>query len=211
MRLLPALLFFLLLLLLGIYAVVVLTPREAAPSDLRNASATLEAPSPVTVLDPVRGNPGAATTLIEYGDFVCEVCRGIEPVLRELLARADIRLVWRDFPIEGASPYARQAATAARCAQDQGKFWEYHDALLSSDRIFSDAILVGLAQDLALDPERFQACLGSAARDPVVKKFQDEALALGLIGTPEFFINDKRYTGPLTAETLDRALRDAAK
>lgn len=165
-------------------------------------------PAPLSVLDPVRGaTTGARITIIEYGDFACEGCKAVEPVLRELLdGNADVNLAWRDFPIEAVNPFARRAALAARCAEDQKKFWDYHDALLARTDLLGDQVLLALARDLGLNEQRFAACLGAGERMQVVDRNVQEALSLGSRAAPDFFINGARYTGPLTRAGFEAAI-----
>src|SRR5262249_48948425 len=81
----------------------------------------------------IRGAADASVTLVEFSDFHCPFCKRVQPTLAELLKTypGKVKLVYRDLPLDGLHPQARGAAEAARCAQDQGKFWEYHDVLLT--------------------------------------------------------------------------------
>jgi protein-disulfide isomerase len=160
--------------------------------------------------DHVRGPLAAPVTLVEYGDFECPYCGQAEPVVRELLRDfGDVRYVWRHLPLTDVHPRARMAAEAAEAAADQGAFWEMHDLLLDhQDRLgFSD--LVGYAEQLGLDVERFTNQLQDRAGATRVADDVDSADLSGVSGTPTFFINGRRHYGAYDIGTLTDAVRTA--
>jgi Na+/H+ antiporter NhaA len=160
--------------------------------------------------DHVRGPLAAPVTLVEYGDFECPYCGQAEPVVRELLRDfGDVRYVWRHLPLTDVHPRARMAAEAAEAAADQGAFWEMHDLLLDhQDRLgFSD--LVGYAEQLGLDVERFTNELQDRAGATRVADDVDSADLSGVSGTPTFFINGSRHYGAYDIGTLTDAVRTA--
>ena len=160
--------------------------------------------------DHVRGPLVAPVTLVEYGDFECPYCGRAEPVVRELLRDfGDVRYVWRHLPLTDVHPRARMAAEAAEAAADQGAFWEMHDLLLDhQDRLgFSD--LVGYAEQLGLDVERFTNQLQDRAGATRVAEDVDSADLSGVSGTPTFFINGRRHYGAYDIETLTDEVRTA--
>ena len=105
--------------------------------------------------DHIRGPADASVTLVEYGDFECPYCGQAEPVVRELLADADLRYVWRHLPLTDVHPRAQIAAEAAEAAAAQGRFWEMHDLLLSIRTTCSPRTCSGTPTQLGLDSERF--------------------------------------------------------
>src|SRR6478752_8024853 len=160
--------------------------------------------------DHVRGPLAAPVTLVEYGDFECPYCGQAEPVVRELLRDfGDVRYVWRHLPLTDVHPRARMAAEAAEAAADQGAFWEMHDLLLDhQDRLgFSD--LVGYAEQLGLDVERFTNQLQDRAGATRVADDVDSADLSGVSGTPTFFVNGRRHYGAYDIGTLTDAVRTA--
>jgi Na+/H+ antiporter NhaA len=160
--------------------------------------------------DHVRGPLAAPVTLVEYGDFECPYCGQAEPVVRELLRDfGDVRYVWRHLPLTDVHPRARMAAEAAEVAADEGAFWEMHDLLLDhQDRLgFSD--LVGYAEQLGLDVERFTNQLQDHAGAARVADDVDSADLSGVSGTPTFFINGRRHYGAYDIDTLTTAVRTA--
>jgi protein-disulfide isomerase len=116
--------------------------------------------------------------------------------MKELLAKypGRVKLVYRDFP--GTNhPQANQAAQAAQCAAEQGKFWEYHDALFTRQGQATGWDFPGLAKELGLRPEPFAACLSEGRyREEVAKDLQD-GLKLGVTSTPTFFVNGRPMVG----------------
>jgi Na+/H+ antiporter NhaA len=160
--------------------------------------------------DHVRGPIEAPVTVVEYGDFECPYCGQAEPVVRELLGDfGDVRYVWRHLPLNDVHPNAQVAGEAAEAAADQGAFWEMHDLLLAHQDALSPSDLVGYAEQLGLDAERFKNTLrehGAAAR---VAEDVDSADLSGVSGTPTFFINGRRHYGAYDIVTLSAAVRAA--
>lgn len=148
----------------------------------------------VTIIDPVRGPLEARITIIEFGDYLCEFCAEVEPVVREILAAyRDARLVWKDFPNDALHPNASRAAAAARCAGEAGKYWEYHDALFLRRSLVTS--FEDLAASLSIDRDAFQGCLDSGRMIPLVQTIALEAQALRIPGVPFFFINGEPFGG----------------
>jgi len=140
---------------------------------------------------PVRGPQGAPVTIVEFADYECPYCQQIQPVVDKLLSdyKGKIGFVFKDFPLPMHS-HAEVAAEAAHCAQDQGKYWELHDFLFSS-REYEPAKLKDAAHAMNMDADRFKQCLDGGAKASVVKSQFEESQALGLPGTPAFFVNGR--------------------
>ena len=139
---------------------------------------------------PRRGSPSAPVTIIEFSDYQCPYCRQTEPVLQQLSAKyADrVSLVYKDFPLHNIHPYAQAAAEAARCAGEQGKYWNYHDALFASPVLIPETLLE-TAQQVQLDVEAFKTCTASGKYKAPVENSALEAQQYGVNSTPSFFIN----------------------
>jgi len=153
----------------------------------------LTPPKVDVAVDParLRGDPKAPVTIVEFSDFQCPFCQRVQATLREILAKyqGQVRLAYRDLPLEQIHPRARRAAEASRCAADQGKFWEYHDALFADIRRLSDDDLKARASSLGLNVESFDACLDSGKHREAVDQDIKAAAAAGVEGAPAFFIN----------------------
>jgi protein-disulfide isomerase len=164
----------------------------------------------VTAPDPsdhVLGNPDAAVTLLEYGDYECPYCAAAAPVLRQVVEESGggVRLVFRNFPIADRHPYALTAALAAEAAAAQGAFWQMHEVLFDRQDRLDDAALRGYAAELGLDGS---LVVGEAAQpfgDKVEADFA-AGVAAGVGGTPTVFIDGRLYTGRVEAGALHRAI-----
>jgi Na+/H+ antiporter NhaA len=160
--------------------------------------------------DHLRGPEDAPVTLVEYGDFECPYCGRAEPIVRELLAEfGDVRYVWRHLPLPGVHPHAQLAAEASEAAAAQGAFWQMHDLLLAHQDALRTADLVGYANELGLDVERFRDDLLQHAGEARVAEDVDSADLSGVSGTPTFFVNGHRHYGAYDIDALSAAVRIA--
>ena len=161
--------------------------------------------------DPVRGASGAPVTIIEFADFTCEFCAASQPTLTAVLAKhsANVRHAWKDFPLADLHPEARAAAQAARCAQEQGKFWEMHDLLFEHHAALSQSVYTLAAKTLTLNEELFALCMGSGSTLQAIDANILEGQRAGVDGTPTYFVNDLRFTVVPTAEQLEAAILTA--
>jgi protein-disulfide isomerase len=157
---------------------------------------------------PFRGPAAARVTIVEFSDFHCPFCKQVLATLTQLLSRygEKVKLVYRDFPIDSLHPLARKAAEAARCAHDQGKFWEYHDALFGNAPGASPEQLKAFAQQVGLDLPRFERCFSSGTHAAAVQKDVDEGIRVGVTGTPAFFINGQLLSGAQPLESFVRVI-----
>lgn len=146
--------------------------------------------------DPWTGTAQAPVTIIEFSDFECPYCKNSVPVLKDLLATypGKLKLVYRDFP--GPNHHqALSAAEAAQCAAEQGRFWDYHDALFNQQALATRWNFSALAKDLGLHQPPFDACMkDNRYREEVLQDLQN-GLKLGVTSTPTFFINGRPLIG----------------
>lgn len=143
----------------------------------------------------VEGSKNSPVTLVEFADYECPYCQRITPELKKLEKEYGDRLavVYKDFPLP-MHHTSQKAAEAARCAGEQGKFWEYHDVLFYSKQLQVDE-LKAHARVLKLDGDQFDKCLDDGAEAAPVKKSLEEAKKIGLTGTPSFFVNGHFFSG----------------
>lgn len=145
------------------------------------------------------GNPQAALTVVEFGDFQCTVCASAEGAARAIRKKFgnQVRFVFRHFPLARVHPQAEKAAEASECAGEQGKFWEAAGKFFAGQSDLSEAALARYARELGLDPERFGRCLSSSAAAARVRRDAEDGRALGVRVTPTFFVGQRMIEGPL--------------
>jgi Na+/H+ antiporter NhaA len=161
--------------------------------------------------DHIRGRPGAAITLVEYGDFECPYCGRAEPMIREALRTTedDVRFVFRHLPLSDVHPHAEAAAEAAEAASAQGAFWEMHDLLFTRQDALTLRDLIRYAGELGLDVERFREDMRQRRYAARVREDISTADSSGVSGTPTFFINGRRHYGAYDTASLLAAVRSA--
>jgi len=174
-----------------------LQSREAAPVEAAAPSASDVASRLVRPDSHSTGNPLAPVTLVEFGDLQCPSCVAAEPEMRELrrLYRDRVRFVFRQFPLEQVHVYALRAAEASECAAQQGKFWESLDRFYSANGDLKDESLVRYAGEIGLDTTKFSSCLASGATKATIQRDREDGHALGVRGTPTFFLANQRMVG----------------
>ncbi len=138
------------------------------------------------------GRADAPVTVIEFTDYQCTYCkqfhsRTFADLKRNYIDTGKVRWVTRDLPLE-IHPYALKAAEASLCAGDQGKYWELHEALLSSDAPPNDEVIKELVAGLSLDLQNFQTCLDSEKHKVEVQREAAEATTLQITHTPTFVV-----------------------
>lgn len=151
------------------------------------------------------GPDSAPVELVVFSCFECPFCRRFDESVNRLredeALASQVRLVFRHFPLRNMHPMAQKAHEASVCAEDQGKFWEFHDALWADENISLDG-LEQHARLLGLDTEEFAQCLNSGRSYERVQKDLDAALALGQTGTPAVFVNGRYVGGAVSFEQL---------
>ncbi len=159
----------------------------------------------------VKGNPRAPVTIIEFSDFQCPYCKKAAITLNDLLAKYDgrVKLAFRDFPLRQLHPQAEMAAEASRCAGEQRKFWQYHDALFADQTKLDEAGLTATAQRLGLDVSAFRSCLASVKFKAQVEQDIQEGTKAGITGTPGFFINGVFVNGSQPQAEFEKVIDQA--
>ncbi len=165
----------------------------------------LNPPRIEVAMDPARtrGSPDAQVTVVEFADYQCPYCKSVEPVLAQLRDKyqGKVRFSFRDFPLKAIHPQAQSAAEASRCAEEQGKFWEYHDLLYANQSRLNPDTYGELARSAGLNGEQFAACLAGGKFRSQIESDLQSGVAAGVSGTPAFYINGVVLTGsqPLSA------------
>ncbi len=190
-------------------------PQKVA-EDLRSkATVSVSLQPPRAIVDavgPARGPENAPVVIVSFSDYECPFCKRAEPTIDAVLAKypTQVRLVFRHLPLDALHPQARPAAIAAVCAESQGKFWEYHALLFENQQALGNEELAKYASTAGLDAAVFKTCLQSPEAAQRVQADTDAARALGITGTPAFFINGILISGarPLDdfSKWIDREL-----
>jgi protein-disulfide isomerase len=170
--------------------------------------------SAVIVLDDAAfslGDPDAPVTIVEYTDYQCPYCQRyaqetLPQIVSEMVENGRVYYVVKDFPLDSIHPYARDGAAAARCAGDQGAYWDMHDVIFDkqAEWINENAaqVLAGFAADLGLDVDAYNQCVSNGRYTAAIQANLDEGARLGVSGTPAFFINGFLFSGALPFETF---------
>lgn len=166
----------------------------------------------VAATGPAKGAPDAKITLVEFSDFECPYCSRFAPTLDQVMAKYGdrVKLVFRHLPLQN-HPLAPKAAEAAACAQDQGKFWEMHDALFRNQSALAVDALKARAVELGLDAQVFATCLDSGAKTALVAADAADARKAGIEGTPALFVNGRLIDGAAPYEQVAALIEDELK
>jgi protein-disulfide isomerase len=153
---------------------------------------------PINEDDPILGPEDAPITIVEFADFQCPFCQrhALEVYPQLVEAYGDqLRFIYKDFPLTSIHPEAMPSALASHCAQEQGKFWEYHDLLFSGRLELSNDAYFAYAEELGLDTAEFQTCYEEARYTETIQADYNFGSQLGVGSTPTFFINGIAVVG----------------
>jgi protein-disulfide isomerase len=158
---------------------------------------------------PWTGGKDAPVTIVEFSDFQCPYCRSAEPVLKQVRAKYGdkVKLVYMDFPL-GMHQHAMDAAVAGRCAAEQNKFWELHDAMFSDQSKLDVAGLKASAAKVGMDQAKFDACFDAKPGVNGIKSDQAQGEQLGVSGTPTFFVNGRELVGAESEQGFSDVIDD---
>lgn len=156
-----------------------------------------------------KGN-ACAITVVEYSEFQCPYCAKVLPDVKRILDeyKGKIRWIVRDFPLN-FHDRARPAAVAAKCAAKQGKYWDMYYALFDNQRSLSDSDIKGYAKKIGLKQKDFDNCYAKSGDvEKLINKNYESGVALGVTGTPAFFINGRRLSGAMPYSEFKRIIDD---
>ena len=144
---------------------------------------------------PSKGKADAKITVVEFSDFQCPYCSravsGVEALLKAY--PEDVRVVFMHFPLNFHKE-AMPAAIASQCANQQGKFWAFHDKVFANQAQLTPSVFESYAKDAKLDLEKFKSCIADPATAAFVQNDMEQGTNAGVEGTPSFFINGEPYT-----------------
>lgn len=155
------------------------------------------------------GPADAKVTVVEFYDYQCPFSLQVAPVVEQLMdAYKDksVRFQFRHLPIIAIHPYALPAARATLCAKEQGKFLSMHTTIFNNQNTLSPASPYEFSQKIGLNLRSFNTCLTSDKYNSTIEKDYQDAIELGITGTPTFFINDKKIVGAASYEELKEAI-----
>lgn len=146
---------------------------------------------------PTKGPAAAPVTIVEFSDFECPYCGALFPTLKQVEKNypETVRIVYRQFPLANLHPHALKAAEASLCANEQKKFWEFHDSMFGNQTELSIPDLKQRAVDLKLDTQAFNQCLDSGKHAAAVQSDIQEGARNGVTGTPALFVNGRLLAG----------------
>ncbi len=162
---------------------------------------------------PAKGPENAPVTLVEFADYQCPHCKDAAPVMDRLVEKYGdkLRFVYRDFPIN-PSGISRKIAYGAVCADEQGKFWAYHDTAFARQAYLKSITPEMLAKEVGLDTGAFSTCYAKEATRKKVDESYAEGEALGISGTPTFFVNGRLvHASPDLEADLSRVIDASLK
>jgi protein-disulfide isomerase len=167
----------------------------------------------VTEGHPSHGPADAPVTIVEFSDFECPYCRSMLGTIKNVQERygEQVRLVYRQFPLNSIHPNAQRAAEASLCANEQGKFWEMHDLMFEDQSGLSAEALTQKAESLELDGTTFQQCLSSNKYAEQVKQDVMAGTVVGVTGTPAVFINGRPLVGNVPYSDVAQIIDDELK
>lgn len=203
-------------LLVGLFGYITLQPfftsRGSSNQKAENldTAAARDAAPQITFVSPTLGNPKAKVTIIEYGDYFCSFCATVQETLAQIIKeyKDRVRLVWKDFPLANIHPLADEFAEAARCANEEGKFWEYQDLLFARQKeILSEAEVFNFARELKFGAD-FETCYKNHKMRPRVQADFEEGATLGVDGVPYFFIGTEKLSGAVSYERLKETIEN---
>ncbi|ERN42955.1 protein-disulfide isomerase [Rubidibacter lacunae KORDI 51-2] len=179
--------------------------RQAFLQQLQTEPAAIIGASPATdAID-------SRLVVVEFSDFQCPFCARLHDTLDEFLAQHgdDVTLVYKHYPLASLHPQAIAAARAAWAAQQQGRFWPYHDALFARAGNLDADAFTAIARDLGLDLERFERDRASGEAGVAIERDVELGNELGVRGTPFLAIGSEIFEGAVSTDELETALAAA--
>jgi len=156
----------------------------------------------------LRGDLNAKVVMVEFSDLQCPYCSRAHDTLKQLVDNydGDVAWVYKHFPLDSLHPYARKAAEASECANDQGKFWEFIDELYANQSSITLEYLSTVATQLDLNINEFNNCVTSNKYANKVNDDYQEGTSVGVTGTPGIYVNDQLIKGAMPYENFKQVI-----
>lgn len=157
---------------------------------------------------PTRGAAQKNIVMVEFSDFQCPFCAQAHDTVNQFMEKHqnEVTLTYKHLPLSQIHPQAQSAAKAAFAAQQQGKFWEYHDALFERQENLGEELYLAIATELNLELDRFNRDRNSDAATAAIEEDLKLARKLGINGTPFFFLNEEPFSGALQLTEMEQIL-----
>ena len=184
--------------------------EELKSKDGANVKVMLDPPRytvPTAPDDPVRGNPAAPITIVEFSDYQCPFCARVNPTLAKIRETYGdrVKIVFKDYPLPN-HPQAPKAAEAARCAGEQSKYWEMHDAMFANQRALEVPSLKQTARAIGLDGTSFDQCLDSGKWQATIRAGSELGEQMGVNSTPSLYVNGRALIGAMPFENFKQII-----
>ena len=159
--------------------------------------------------DPLLGSSNPDVLIVYFGDFACQQCADISMHLRSVLKEFpnSVLIAWKDFPNASLNSESYRASIAARCAERQNAFWDFHDIIMRNQQMLGDPLYLAAADELDLNRSSFERCLKREATDNLVDASLEQATSLGLPAAPTLFINGERTSGSMREYEIREMVR----
>jgi protein-disulfide isomerase len=183
---------------------IVANLRDQADTEILLEPSRIE----VEAVGPSKGPDDAVVTIIEFSDFQCPFCQRVVPTIDQIVAKypTEVRIVFRNLPLNNIHPRAQPTAEAAACADNQGNFWDYHDLIFANNRALSDEDLERYAAELGLEMAAFRQCVQNRETQQVVDADTAVAESLQISGTPSFLVNGIPMHGAQSLEAFSEVI-----
>jgi protein-disulfide isomerase len=158
---------------------------------------------------PSKGPADAPVTIVEFSDFQCPYCARLTPTMEQVMSKYGdkVRRVFRQFPLN-FHPFAQKAAEASLCANEQGVFWQLHDAMFGNQQALGVDQLKTKAAEIGVDAGAFNQCLDSGKYAAAIQTDIQDGSAAGVNGTPALFINGRMVTGAVPIDQITKVIDD---
>lgn len=162
----------------------------------------------INKVDPAIGNQNAKVFIVQFSDFACEYCYNQEKEIKKILEKYkdQVMMIWKDYPENNLNSESYQSAIYARCAQEQNKFWEFHDELYKNIKNLNKQTYYKIAKKLKLNLDEFDLCIDSKKVKNLINDNILEANALNINGIPFIYINDQEIMGEINFEDLEKII-----
>ena len=164
--------------------------------------------------DPMIGSDEAPITIVQFSDFNCKFCQEQFSILKKIISKYGdkIKFIRKDYPESNIESISYKSAIAARCAQEQNKFWEFHDLLYNANSELNRELFIDLSKQLNLNQEDFATCLDSSEdAKTLINNNIEEANALDINGVPFIYINKQEFMGSVSEESFEKVIKGQLK